>query len=107
MWPNIQGDVWNVPSQNKEYATLGPSVSGCFDKGRSEAVGYATNYMDGIDGFVFKASKANATYGGNTVQSPALQALACISICHTLTPEGPVPEVLFRNTKTSFWRDQN
>ena len=78
--PNIQGDVWNVPSQNKEYAELGPSVSGCFDKGRSEAVGYATEYMNGIDGFVFKASKANATYGGNSVQSPALQCLACIRI---------------------------
>ena len=72
--------MWNVPSQNKEYATIGPSVSGCFDNGRSEAVGYAANYMDGIDGFVFKASKANAIYAGNTVQSPAIQALACIKI---------------------------
>lgn len=78
--PNIQGDVWNVPAQNKDYAEDGLSVSGCFNKGRSETVGYVNEYADGIDGFVFKASKANATYGGNTVQSPAIQALACIKI---------------------------
>ena len=80
MWPNIQGDVWNVPAQNKDYAENGLSVSGCFNKGRSETVGYVNEYADGIDGFVFNASKANATYGGNTVQSPAIQALACIKI---------------------------
>ena len=72
--------MWNVPAQNKDYAENGLSVSGCFNKGRSETVGYVNEYADGIDGFVFNASKANATYGGNTVQSPAIQALACIKI---------------------------
>ena len=76
--PNIVGSITSGHSLSL-FSKNPEDVSGAIDHdknlGGSNSGGSGTNYCKG---FVFDASKSDATYSGTKVQINALQILACI-----------------------------
>ena len=74
--PNIDGSVDNLIPGN-----LGISTSGAFQVFGSEEKALDGAYgLKVIRGFSFDASADDATYSGSSVQTNALQVLACIKV---------------------------
>ena len=85
--PNIVGSVDNLIPGNQGILTSGAfQVIGSEEKALDAAYGSKV-----IRGFSFDASADDATYSGSSVQTNALQVLACIKVWCTPEFEGLIP----------------